>query len=279
MEPSLELGSVLLGRYRVLSELARGGMSEVYRGVDEEEPRPVAIKVLPTYLSTEDLHRRFLREAKHTMQVVHRNIVATYDAGMLVDQPFLVMEYLEGDTLFEELRREGPLSLERAVKIGCDVLDGVAAAHARRVIHRDLKPSNVLLDDSGDTKVIDFGLSKDYPHVSGTTITKPRETLGTPSYMSPEQVLGEAVDERTDVYGVGVVLYEMLTAQKAFPPVDGGIDEVFAHVLESVPLPASSIRPGLDARVDTIVATAIAKRPGDRYRSAKAMRTALAALP
>lgn len=273
---AFEAGAMLLGRYRLEKALAKGGMSVVHRGWDVERGRPVAIKVLAEHLNTDTLHRRFLREARLAAQVQHPNVVVTYDAGVVEQTPFLVMELLIGDTLHAILRDDGPMRVPRTRKIIVSVLRGVQAAHDGGVVHRDLKPSNVLITSSGEVKVIDFGLSKDLERLTpSTTLTKPQEALGTPSYMSPEQILADPVDARTDVYGVGVLAYELLTGERAFPAIEGPVEEVFRTILEDLPPPPSAVRPSLDPRVDRVVMKAMRKNPDERYQSADEMRLAM----
>ena len=273
---AFEAGHVLLERYRLEQKLAAGGMSVVYRGWDVAEHRAVAVKVLAEHLNTDTLHRRFVREARLAAQVEHPNVVATYDAGVEDQRPFLVMELLVGDTLFALLRTEGAFQVPRARKILVSVLRGVQAAHDGGVVHRDLKPSNVLISSTGEVKVIDFGLSKDLERLTpSTTLTKPQEALGTPSYMSPEQILADPVDARTDVYGAGVLAYELLTGRRAFPAIEGPVEEVFRTILEDLPPPPSTVRPSLDPRVDRVVMKAIRKDPDERFQSADEMRLAM----
>lgn len=274
MDATFEPGTVLLERYRLGGIIARGGMSVIHEGRDLQEDRAVAIKVLPDELSSPRTRQRFLREARLATQVSHPNVVVSYDAGVLGGRPFLVMEKLDGRTLFHLLRDEGLPTVEEACRIMADVLAGVGAAHACGVVHRDLKPSNVLLLRDGNVKVIDFGLSKDLAPGKGHDITRPHEALGTPSYMSPEQVLVEDVDERTDVYGVGVVAYEMLTGRRAFPKIEGPASEIFKVILEEMPPRPSSIRPEIPPAIDAVVMKAIEKRPEDRFQSTREMLAA-----
>ena len=274
MEATFEPGTVLLERYTLGEVIARGGMSVIHEGQDLQGGRPVAIKVLPDELNSPRTRQRFLREARLATQVHHPNVVLSYDAGVLGGRPFLVMEKLVGRTLFHHLRDEGVPSIAEGQRILAAVLEGVGAAHACGVVHRDLKPSNVLLLDDGGVKVIDFGLSKDLAPGKGHDITRPHEALGTPSYMSPEQVLVDPVDERTDVYGVGVVAYELFTGRRAFPKVEGPASEVFEVILEEMPPRPSSIRPELPQDLDAAIMKAIAKAPGDRFQSTEEMRAA-----
>ncbi|MEM9070304.1 MAG: serine/threonine-protein kinase [Myxococcota bacterium] len=274
VDPDFPPGKLLLGRYRLTGTLAKGGMSVIHRGDDEATGTAVAVKVLPQELNTARIRQRFLREARLAAQVSHPNVVTTYDAGFEGERPFLVMELLEGETLFHRLRDHGPLPIDEALLMIMEVLKGVGAAHEQGVVHRDLKPSNVLLLERGGVKVIDFGLSKDLQKGSGSDITRPHEALGTPSYMSPEQVLVEPVDERTDIYGVGVVLYETLTGHRAVPKEDGVVTEIFKRILEVVPPPPSAHRADITAVLDDLVMKAITKDPNDRFQSTGEMLAA-----
>lgn len=250
----------------------------IYRAQDLEENGLVAVKVLPLRLRTERSHARFMREARLTGQVDHPNVIRTLDAGLVGEVPFLVMEFLEGDTLYQRIRDLGSFPVTDAILVLGQILDGVGAAHARGVIHRDLKPSNVLMGDT--VKVIDFGLSKDV-HERGPRLTGPKEALGTPSYMSPEQVLADPVDERSDVWGAGTLFYEMVTGQRAFerpteppgPARDRQVRQVFGAILKDDPPKPSELMP-LPKSVDAFVAKALAKRPDDRFQSMAEMRTA-----
>ncbi len=278
-------GSKLLERYFLEEAIARGGMAMIYRGRDLTMARPVAVKVLPQRLRTERSHARFLREARVAAQINHQNVVATYDAGLLEDGiPFLVMEFLEGKTVYQLLKQRGRFPLQDAVIILMSVLDGVAAAHERGVIHRDLKPSNVHISDSRVVKVIDFGLSKDVAE-RGPRLTGPREALGTPSYMSPEQVLADPVDARTDVWGAGTLFYEMVVGARAFPKATGPrgpsrdkqVREIFAAILQDDP-PRPSELVALPPAVDSFVMRALAKSPDARFQTMEEMRQAIQSL-
>lgn len=278
-------GSKLLDRYLLSRAIARGGMAMIYRAEDTLMQREVAVKVLPQRLRTERSHARFLREARLAAQINHPNVVITYDAGLLESGiPFLVMEFLSGKTVYQLLKDNGHFPLSDAVQILGGVLEGVQAAHERGVIHRDLKPSNVHISNSRQVKVIDFGLSKDVTD-RGPRLTGPREALGTPSYMSPEQVLADAVDARTDVWGAGTLFYEMVLGVRAFPKADGErgperdrqVREVFATILRDDP-PLPSKIGGLGPAVDEFVMKALAKKPADRFQSMAEMREASKAL-
>lgn len=274
-------GSRLLGRYRLDEAVARGGMAMIYRGHDLTMNRTVAVKVLPDRLRTERSHARFLRETRLAAQISHPNVVVTYDAGLLDDGvPFLVMEYLEGKTVYQMLKDSGRFPLSDALLVLGSVLEGVSAAHARGVIHRDLKPSNVHIGRNRDVKVIDFGLSKDVAE-RGPRLTGPKEALGTPSYMSPEQVLADPADARTDVWGAGTLFYEMVVGRRAFPkaeaprgPVrDKEVRQIFAAILRDDP-PHPSEGGNLPQAIDAFVLRALAKAPDDRFQTMEEMQRA-----
>ena len=278
-------GTTLLRRYLLKEAIARGGMAMIYRADDLTLKREVAVKVLPDRLRTERSHARFLREARVAAQIIHPNVVATYDAGLIDDSvPFLVMELLDGKTVYQLLKANGRFPVSDAVWILGSVLEGVAAAHERGVIHRDLKPSNVHISNSRQVKVIDFGLSKDVLE-RGPRLTGPREALGTPSYMSPEQVLADPVDARTDVWGAGTLFYEMVVGERAFPKASGPrgpkrdrqVRDIFAAILRDDP-PLPSQVAGLPSAVDRFVMKALAKSPDERFPTMEAMQRASEAL-
>ncbi|MCB9621239.1 MAG: serine/threonine protein kinase [Sandaracinus sp.] len=279
-EDEIAPGAVLQDRYRVDRRFAVGGMSVLYRGVDLQTDRDIAVKVLPSRLRTKRLAARFEREARMAIGVRHPNWVVTHAAGSLESgTPFLVMELLEGETVYDRLRYDGPFGLEPAIDILCAVLDGVHAAHQHSIIHRDLKPSNVFLTNGGAVKLIDFGLSKDLGSLEDRTmVTGPGEALGTPSYMSPEQVLAEDVDPRTDMWGAGVLFYEMITGQRAFPRCEGGVQDTFTMVLEQEPVLATERNPALPFGVNRLLARALQKEKEDRFATIAELREALVAL-
>jgi serine/threonine protein kinase len=279
-EDEIEPGTVLLDRFRVDHLFAVGGMSVLYRGVDQTTSLPVAVKVLPSRLRTKRLAARFEREARMAIGVRHPNWVVTHAAGTLESgTPYLVMELLEGETVYDRLRYDGPFPLPEAVQILCAVLDGVHAAHQHHIIHRDLKPSNVFLTRDGAVKLIDFGLSKDLgSQQDRTMVTGPGEALGTPSYMSPEQVLAEDVDPRTDMWGAGVLFYEMITGFRAFPRAEGGVQDTFTMVLEHEPRLATERNPSLPFGVNVVLARALRKEKEDRFATIAELRDALTGL-
>jgi hypothetical protein len=260
----------LAGRYRLDALIGSGGMGRVYRGRDLTLGRTVAVKVLPAALARDaDAVRRFAREARAVAGLNHPGIVTVYDAGVADDVPFIVMEFVEGRTLVEVLRRGGRLDPPRAAAIAAEVADALEAAHARGVVHRDVKPGNVMLTPTGDVRVMDFGIAQ--PLDADATVT--RSTMGTPTYAPPEQGDGGPVDARTDVYALGVVLYELLTGR---PPFEATSPlAVLAMHQRTVPDPPSTRAAAVPADLDAVVATALAKRPEDRFPSAAAMGDAL----
>ena len=213
-----------LGPYEVVSPLGAGGMGEVYRARDTRLGRDVAIKVLPEALATDsDRLRRFEQEARTIAALNHPNILGIHDIGTHDGAPFLVSEFLDGQTLREKLV-SGPLPVRRAIEYALGIARGLAAAHEKGIVHRDLKPENVFVTRDGRIKVLDFGLAKlvrpEDNHETAVTLTSPLSSpgavMGTVGYMSPEQVRGEAIDPRSDVFSFGAVLYEMLTGERAF---------------------------------------------------------------
>ncbi len=277
-------GTTIVARYRLDEGIARGGMSMIYRAHDLFHERDVVLKVLPRKLITPRSHARFMREARLASLVEHPNVVLTYDAGLMEDgTPYIVMEHLEGRSLYQRLKAEGTIPLDECKAILACVCSGVHAAHERGVIHRDLKPSNVLVLADGVVKVIDFGLSKEI-HDPGPSITGPAEALGTPSYMSPEQVFADPADARSDVWGAGVLLYEMLTGVEAFPldkappgpRQEALVQRTFKTILTDEPQPVSERVPGLPAAVDALISRALEKDPADRFQTMSELADALA---
>jgi serine/threonine protein kinase len=279
-------GTTIVARYRLDEGIARGGMSMIYRAHDLFHDRDVVLKILPRKLQTARSHARFMREARLAGLVEHPNVVLTYDAGLMEDgTPYIVMELLEGRSLYQTISKSGAIEFATAKAILLRVCSGVQAAHEQGVIHRDLKPSNVLVRADGSVKVIDFGLSKEI-HDPSPAITGPAEALGTPSYMSPEQVFADSADVRTDVWGVGVLFYEMLTGVEAFPldkvPAgpqhDAQVQRTFKAIVQDEPPPATERVPALPPAVDPLIARAIQKVPDDRFQSLSELAEALEAI-
>jgi eukaryotic-like serine/threonine-protein kinase len=283
MLPSL--GSTIANRYVLESALGSGAMGSVFRA-RRTDGLPVAIKVLHGEALTRwDLRRRFEREASALASVVHPNVIGVLEFGEADGALFLAMELLAGDTLETLLARER-LAPEVAVTIADQMLAGLAFAHAHGILHRDMKPDNVFLAKSPDgtttVKLLDFGLAKFADGETWgprTVLTVQGAIMGTPAYMAPEQVFGPSVDARTDVYGAGVVLFEMLTG--SWPFVAEELTDLFrAHAIEPPPT-LRAMRPELEARpeLDAVVQRALAKAPADRFADAREMRLALAKVP
>ncbi len=248
------IGTILSRRYRLESKLGSGGMSTVYLAQDETLDRKVAVKVLHAEVSGEaEALDRFRREARAAAKLSHPNLVTVIDAGEDGGAPYIVLEYVEGETLKQRIRRLGPLGTDEAVAYAIEIGRGLAAAHARRLVHRDVKPQNVLIDGEGRAKVTDFGIARSLEAHGDTGTGK---VLGTTDYVSPEQALGEEVDERSDVYSLGVVLYEMLTGEVPFTaPNQVGVAMKHVHnpmpdVLEKRPDVSAAVAGVLDRATD-----------------------------
>jgi serine/threonine-protein kinase len=273
-----KIGTAVAGAYRLNERLGAGGMGVVYKGEDTRNGRPVAIKFLhEAFAGMPDLVRRFEREVEAMRRVVHDNVVSVVDAGVDGGVPFLVMEFQSGKPLAELLDR-GALSGTRAVGIARQVLAGVAAAHASGIVHRDLKPDNIMLlkDVEGDfVKILDFGLAKMVQGTNGTQLTNTGFALGTPGYMAPEQADGKDVDERADIYAVGVLLYHMVVGQKPFV-ADSPMAVMRMHI-DDPPKPPRKAAPdaNLSAELEAAILRALEKEPAKRWRSAEAFARAL----
>jgi tetratricopeptide (TPR) repeat protein len=267
-------GTLVAGRYRVEELIGVGGMGMVYRARDERLGLPVAVKVLRPELAAEGrVEERLVRELVLARQVSHKNVVRIHDLGEEDDLSFLTMDYVEGRSLQEVLREDGPLPAERAVGIARQLAEALAAAHAEAVVHRDLKPANVLLDPAGRAYVTDFGVARS---LGGGGLTRTGRVLGTLAYLSPEQARGEPVDGRSDLYALGVVLFEMLTGELPFPGETPS--EVMAQRLAGAPrtLRRAGLRTSLE--LDRVLARCLARDPDDRYPDAESLAADLAAL-
>jgi predicted Ser/Thr protein kinase len=257
-----------LGRYEILAELGQGAMGVVYKAVDPVIDRTVAIKTINLNLPKDELaafEERFYREAKSAGRLNHPNIVTIYDAGEADRVAYIAMEFLEGRELREIVASGEPLPLERVIDIATQVADGLAFAHEHGIIHRDIKPANIMVLTNGQVKITDFGIAK----MSAGAHTQVGIVLGSPKYMSPEQVVGKHVDGRSDIFSLGAVLYELLTGQPAFSGEE--LTAIMYKVLHETPPLPTSIRPELPAALDYIVARALAKDPEARYQSAQEM--------
>src|SRR5829696_4918442 len=266
--PAMTLqGQVLAGRYALGALLGAGGMGQVYRARDRVLERTMAVKVLsPAATQDRELVARFGREARAAAALHHPNIVTVFDSGADGDLHYLVMEYVDGQSLAGLLRQEGVLEPRRAAEVGCQVCQALAAAHAGGLVHRDIAPGNVLVDQAGLVKVADFGIAK---LTAATTMTGDGMLLGTAAYLAPEQAQGRPVDGRSDLYGLGCVLYELVTGA---PPFAGDSPvAVAARQVTEQPIPPSHRNPRVSPALEAVVLTALAKQPADRYQSAAAM--------
>src|SRR5437763_2426118 len=265
------VGRVFSNRYEVVRELAQGGMAEVYLARDQLLDRPVALKALfPEYAREPSFVERFRREAQAAANLNHPNIVAIYDWGQEDGTYFIVMEYVEGRVLRDLIRSEAPLDPNQSAEIAAEIASALGFAHRNGVVHRDVKPGNVLLTRSGNVKVTDFGIAR-----AGTNeaLTQTGSVMGTATYFSPEQAQGMPVDGRSDVYSLGVVLYEMVTGQPPFAG-ENPVSVAYRHVSE-VPASPSVVNADVPKPFEAIVLHALAKEPDERYASAEDLRTDL----
>ena len=267
----------LLGsRYEIGETLGYGGMAEVHRGRDVRLGREVAVKVLRADLARDpSFQARFRREAQAAASLNHPAIVAVYDTGeedVYGNQPYIVMEYVEGRTLRDVLKIEGRLMPRRAMEIVADVCAALDFSHRNGIVHRDVKPGNVMITRTGAVKVMDFGIARAVAD-NAATVTQTAAVIGTAQYLSPEQARGENVDARSDVYSTGVLLFELITGHPPFTG-DSPVAVAYQHVRENPP-PPSTINPDVPPELDAIVLKAMAKNPANRYQSAGEMRADL----
>src|SRR5215470_4105509 len=274
----MSAGRLLGGRYQVGDLLGYGGMAEVHRGRDLRLGRDVAIKMLRTDLARDrTFQERFRREAQNAASLNHPAIVAVYDTGEERAPtgetiPFIVMEFVNGRTLKEVLAQEGQIPPRRALEIVADICAALEFSHRHGIIHRDIKPGNVMLTQTGQVKVMDFGIARALAS-GATTMTQTSAVIGTAQYLSPEQARGESVDARSDVYATGCVLYELLCGHPPFVG-DSPVSVAYQHVREEPKAPSLSNRDVTPA-IDAIVLKALAKNPVNRYQSAGEMRADL----
>jgi tRNA A-37 threonylcarbamoyl transferase component Bud32 len=269
---AVHVGELILGRYELEELVGEGGMSSVYRAYDTVLEREVAIKVLHEHFSRDPEYvERFRREARAIARLAHPNVVTVIDRGEWEGRQLIVFEHVAGENLKAAIGREGPLPVERALELACQIAQALSFAHELGIVHRDVKPHNVLLDRSGTAKVTDFGIARALDSDEALTVTG--TVLGTGQYLSPEQANGERGNERSDQYSLGVVTYELLTGQV---PYSG--DNLMAVAMRHVRDPVPSVREArsdVPPRVDAVVARAMAKRPEDRFGSMDALAAAL----
>jgi serine/threonine-protein kinase len=258
--------SIIAGKYRIISELGKGGMGVVYKAEDAKLERCVALKFLPPELTEDpEARERFVREAKAAAALSHNHICTVYEIGEEENRLFIAMEYIEGESLRQKIVK-GPLPQAEALEIAIQVAEGLAEAHKKMIIHRDVKPGNIMLTEKGVAKVMDFGLAK---ALGRSLITTEAKTMGTVAYMSPEQAQGQPVDFRTDIWSLGVVLYEMLAGRL---PFKGEHDQSIIHsILNHEPEPISKVRKDLLKGLEQVIGKALAKNPAARYQDMEAL--------
>ncbi|OFX15732.1 MAG: hypothetical protein A2V59_06670 [Armatimonadetes bacterium RBG_19FT_COMBO_69_19] len=261
-------GSMVAGRYEILDRISEGGMATVFRARRLEDGEIVALKILrEQFASDVEFITRFEREARAVSELIHPHMVRVYDSGADGNVHFIAMEYVEGENLKEYIRRHSRLEAPRALEIAAQVCDALEYAHAHGIVHRDIKPQNILLTREGRVKVTDFGIAR---AMSSATITQTGTVLGSVQYLSPEQARGAAVGPSTDIYSLGVVLFEMVTGTLPFEG-DSPIATALAHVNQTPP-PPRGLAPALPVRVEGIILFALAKSPSRRYRTPGEMR-------
>ncbi len=260
-----------IGRYEVERLLGEGGMGVLYLARDPVLDRHVALKLLR--VNGEDLRRRFMREAQSAARLQHPNIVTVYDVGDHDGQLYIAMEYIDGDTLATLIRDDAPFSAIRKLDIIDEVAEGLGFAHQRGIIHRDIKPANLMMSRGGLVKVLDFGIARVATHRDSGEIDAPT-LIGTPAYMAPEQLEGADVDARSDIYAVGLVMYEFFSGRRAFSGATTA--DVLQKVLDAQPIPIGDLIPDIDPDLCKVIGRAMARQPTDRYADLQAMRKDLA---
>jgi serine/threonine-protein kinase len=267
-----------IGKYRILGRMGEGAMGVVYRALDPVLNRPVAIKVMSDALARDsDLRGRFLREAQSAGSLQHPNVITIYDFGEVDGHPFIAMEFVEGADLHEILQTNSRLSLVEKVDVLIDVLNGLSYAHKHGIVHRDVKPANIRIDEEGRARIMDFGIA----HLNSSSMTRPGMMVGTPAYMSPEQITGSSISASTDIFSMGAVMYELFTGIQAF---HGETLQSVMYKIVSAPAPELKLPPGTLTRdqtanisrmLNSIVARALAKEPSERFENALRMAAAL----
>jgi eukaryotic-like serine/threonine-protein kinase len=272
------IGRVIADRYLVLARIGEGGMGRVYLAEHVKMTRQCAIKVMnPSLVTDPDSLQRFAREASNAARILHPNVAAVFDYGEADKIVYLVMEYVDGDALSTVIARDGALDPRRAIDIARQIADGLSAAHELGIVHRDLKPDNVILSHTRGgkevAKVVDFGIAKAIAESPQDALTRSGLVIGTPEYMSPEQLLGDPVDDRADIYSLGCILYQMLTGTQAFTADTR--EQMIRRRLHETPPHVRDFDPALPRRLDTLIVHMLARSPTDRLASAAEARDQL----
>ena len=257
-----------IGKYTISGELGRGAMGIVYKGLDPMIGRAVAIKTIRFDLSSRDseqenVRKRFMREAQSAGSLSHPNIVTIYEVGEDQGVTYIAMQHVEGNSLDELICSGKNFSVAEVADLMAQIGDALDYAHEMGIVHRDIKPANMLVDKNGKPHIVDFGIAR----VSTSTMTKTSLAMGTPYYMSPEQISGQKVDSRTDVFSLGAVIYELLTKKKPFPGEN--ITTVIYRIMNEQAIPVKQLRKDLPADLDRIIQKALAKDPDSRYRNCR----------
>src|SRR5437879_4293781 len=279
-QPDAQVGKVLDGKYRLDAFLSHGGMGSVYRAMHIMLDKPVAVKLIkPELVTSPDIVRRFQREARAASNLHHANIVGVYDLGQAEDGTlYIAMELINGPSLKDVIRATGPMPSARIVRILKQVASALALAHKHNIIHRDLKPHNIMLATDAErqevAKLLDFGIAKTFDEAS-TQLTMTGFALGTPQYMAPEQAAGKDVDGRTDLYSLGIILYEMLTGEVPFS--DPSTPAILVKQMTELPEPPSLRKPGvaLSPALEAIALRCLEKDPSKRFENAEMFTDAL----
>lgn len=266
------IGTIIDRKYQILEEIGSGGMARVFKAVNMTNRRIVAIKMLKTeYKDDAEFLRRFSREAGTVLKLNHENIVRAYEVGEYEDTPYIVMEYVEGHTLKDLIDQNGPLPIRTAIGITCQILDALSVAHTYGIIHRDVKPQNVIVTERGKAKLTDFGIAREAKATTSTFSGK--KVLGSVHYISPEQAKNAVATEESDLYSVGITLYEMLTGKVPFTS-DSAVTIALMHIQDN-PIPPKELNPDIPNALNDIVMRSLEKDPAERYESARAMRADL----